>query len=107
MTENDTEQEGEEKEEAEEGSRISYVSTTNVAQIFQQKKFSLFVTTYQADRVLLFSAPTGDKLSMLMRKIPRSTGIALGKKQLAVASKSMIRVKIRVAFMCFLLKSSP
>lgn len=86
----DAEQREENDSENEEGSRIIFVNTPNIAKLFNERKLSLFVTTYQAGRVLLFTSPTGEKLSMLMRKLPRSTGIALGKKQLAVASSKEV-----------------
>lgn len=91
MTEDPKDQEqNTESDEEEKGSRIVFGNTHNLSPFFKENKLSLIVTTYQAGRILLFTSPTGEKLSMLMRKLPRPTGCALGKKQLAVASRHQI-----------------
>ncbi len=74
---------------AEDGSPISYVHTQNVPAFLEEHNFSLLVSTYQAGRVLLFTSAEG-KLSMLMRRLERPTGIALNNTRLAIAAKSQI-----------------
>lgn len=69
---------------------VAYLNTENLPSLFQEHNFSICVTTYQACRTLLFSSSSPSKLSMLMRTIPKPTGIALGKRFLAVASKYQI-----------------
>lgn len=69
---------------------VGFVHTTNLPSFFQQLRISLIVTTYQAQRVMTFSAPSPEKLFMLMRVYPRPTGIALRKDALALCSKNQI-----------------
>ncbi len=76
----------------EEGSRISYVHTKNLPELFDDLGLSLFVTTYQAGRILLFSQTERKKINMLMRKLPRPTGLALAGPRLAVASRHQVWV---------------
>lgn len=69
---------------------IAYIFTTNLPGLFQDLNISLLVTTYQAQRVMMFSAPSPEKLFMLMRVYPRPTGIAVNGNRLAMCSKNQI-----------------
>lgn len=68
---------------------VGYVHTTNIPSLLKERKISLLVSTYQAQRFMTL-APNGEKLTMLMRVIPRPTGMALAGDQLAVCSKNQI-----------------
>ena len=69
---------------------VGYVHTTNLPALFHELGISLFVTTYQAQRLLVFSAPTLEKMSMLMRIFPRCTGLAVENSRMALCSKNQI-----------------
>lgn len=76
---------------AADGSPISYVHTQNIPSFLEEHRFSLLVSTYQAGRVLLFTKSTeGNRLSMLMRKLERPTGVALRNTRLAIATKDQV-----------------
>lgn len=76
--------------EKEKEKAVGYVHTKELPQLLQQLGISIFVTTYQAQRVLVFSAPTPDKLFMLMRVFPRPTGMAFNQNKLAMCCKNQI-----------------
>lgn len=67
---------------------VEYVHTTNIPELLANLNCSLLVSTYQAQRIMSFSAGK-EKLSMLMRVLPRPTGLALSQKKLAVCSQHM------------------
>jgi uncharacterized protein (TIGR03032 family) len=69
---------------------IGYVHTTNLPEIFNQLSLSLFVTTYQAQRILCLTAPSSQRMAMLMRVFPRPTGFALELNRMAMCSKNQI-----------------
>ena len=68
---------------------VGYVHTAGFPALLQSLKISLLVSTYQAQRVILFTA-NGPKLSGLMRSFERPTGMALDGKKLALCAKNKI-----------------
>jgi uncharacterized protein (TIGR03032 family) len=70
---------------------VGFVHSPGLVELFKQLKISLLVSTYQAQRVLLFTAAQ-EKLSMLMRTFERPTGLAYDGKRLALCSKKQIWV---------------
>ena len=62
----------------------------NLGQLFLSQKFSLLATTYQAQRVLLFTGQKNGKLKTLNRSMPRPMGIALSGNSLAIGCKNAI-----------------
>ena len=70
---------------------VEYVHTQDFPALLRTLGISLFATTYQAQRLLAFSA-VGEKLSMLMRISPRPTGLALAGDRMALASKHQLLV---------------
>ncbi len=74
---------------------VEYVHTGNFPELLRQLNISLFVTTYQAQRVLVFS-PNKEKLFMLMRVFPRPTGLAISNDRMALSSKHQMLVFERV-----------
>jgi uncharacterized protein (TIGR03032 family) len=79
------EEPGEEKKEP----VVGFVYSPAVYQLFKSLNISLLVSTYQAQRILLFS--TGpERLSMLMRLFERPTGMAYDGKRLALCTKRQV-----------------
>jgi uncharacterized protein (TIGR03032 family) len=70
---------------------VEYVHTNNIPDLFGRLNISLLVSTYQAQRIMSFSS-NKTKLSMLMRVMPRPTGLALDEKRLAVCSQHQVWV---------------
>ena len=70
--------------------KIEYRHSPQLAEFFQQNSLSLLVSSYQAQRVLLFSAKNEHTLRMLVRVLPKPMGICLSGKRLAIASKQSI-----------------
>ncbi len=68
---------------------VGYIHTTEIPTFLQANKLSLIVTTYQAQRILVFSAGK-ERLSMLMRSFERPTGIAVDGPQIALCTKNQI-----------------
>lgn len=68
---------------------VHYVHTSNVPALFTEQNISLIVSTYQAQRIMTL-APNGAKLSMLMRVLPRPTGMAVSPQKLAVCSRNQV-----------------
>ncbi len=68
---------------------VGFVHSTGFAELCTKLKISLLVSTYQAQRIVLFSA-NGPKLSGLMRGFERPTGMALDGKRLALSAKNRI-----------------
>jgi len=68
---------------------VGFVHSPGLVELFKQLKISILVSTYQAQRVLLFTA-NGEKLSMLMRTFERPTGLAYDGKRLALCSKRQV-----------------
>jgi len=68
---------------------VGFVHSPGLVELFQQLKISLLVSTYQAQRTLLFTAGP-EKLSMLMRTFERPTGLAYDGQRLALCSKRQI-----------------
>lgn len=69
---------------------VGFVHTTNFPQLLFELKASLFVTTYQAQRLLTFGSPDGKKMTMWMRTLPRPTGLCVDQKRMAIGSKNQI-----------------
>jgi len=68
---------------------VGYIYSPQVYELFKALNFSLLVSTYQAQRTLLFSA--GDnRMTMLMRTFERPTGMAYDGRRLALCSKRQI-----------------
>ena len=65
---------------------INYIHTTNFPELLRSLGITLFATTYQAQRLLVFS-PRSEKLFMLMRTFPRPTGLALQANRMALFAK--------------------
>jgi uncharacterized protein (TIGR03032 family) len=70
---------------------VGFVHSPGLLELFRQLKISLLVSTYQAQRVLLFTAGP-QKLSMLMRTFERPTGLSYDGNRLALCSKRQIWV---------------
>jgi len=68
---------------------VGYVHTSNLPELLRSLKISLLVSTYQAQKVLVFS-PRSEKLFMLMRTFERPTGIAVERERLALCAKNKI-----------------
>lgn len=69
---------------------VGYVHTTNLPGLLHQLQSSLFVTTYQAQRLMTFNSVSGEKISMWMRVFPRPTGLALKHEALVLGTKNQI-----------------
>ena len=74
---------------------VDFVHSGNFPELLRSLKASLFVTTYQAQRILVIS-PGKDRLSMLMRVFPRPTGMAISESKLALSAKHQMLVFERV-----------
>lgn len=68
---------------------VEFVHSKDIPALFTELKISLLVSTYQAQRIMSL-APNGPRLAMLMRVLPRPTGLALEDGRLAVAGKNQI-----------------
>ncbi len=66
-----------------------YVHSTDLPSLFEQLKVSLFVTTYQAGKLLVFRA-SNDKLSMLVRTFGKAMGLSVGPQKLALGTKNQV-----------------
>ncbi|MCB0319429.1 MAG: TIGR03032 family protein [Bdellovibrionales bacterium] len=69
---------------------IGYVHTQNLPGLLHELGISLFVTTYQAQRVMTFGSSDGSRMSMWMRIFARPTGLALRPGEMALGSKNQI-----------------
>lgn len=69
---------------------VEVVHTTNFADLLRALGGCLFVTTYQANRILICTANPSDKISVLMRSIPRPMGLALEQKRMAICGKNTV-----------------
>ena len=76
------------KEERKEAA-VGYIHTNNFPEILRKLNTSIVVSTYQAQRILVFS-PKTDKLSMLMRLFDRPTGLAIRGGQMALCAKHQV-----------------
>lgn len=74
---------------------VEYVHTNDFPQLVRSLNISIFVTTYQAQRVLAFSAGP-ERLFMLMRVFPRPTGLAIEGNRMALSSKHQLILFDRV-----------
>lgn len=68
---------------------VEYVHTNNIPELFAKLNISLLVSTYQAQRIMAFSS-NNTKLNMLMRVLPRPTGMAFSDKKLAICSQHQV-----------------
>ena len=68
---------------------VEFVHTTEALEILRSIGASLFVTTYQAQRLFTFAVGT-DRLSMFMRIFERPTGLALSGNRLALVARNQI-----------------
>jgi uncharacterized protein (TIGR03032 family) len=68
---------------------VGFVHSQMLSDLFRQLKISLLVSTYQAQRICLFTVKQ-DRLSMLMRSFERPTGIAYDGKHLALCTKRQV-----------------
>jgi len=66
--------------------------TPSIPELINQLGVSLVLTTYQAGKMIILSAPTPDKLVQLPRNFDKAMGIAIGNDMLGVASKTEISV---------------
>ena len=66
-----------------------YSYSTALPGLFRSLGISLLVSTYQAQRIMAFSARE-DKLFMLMRLLERPTGLAVGGDRLAVVTRRQV-----------------
>ena len=73
-----------EPEEEKKAPAVEVIHTTNFPELLKSLRASLFVTTYQANRILICTANARGKISVLMRSIPRPMGLALSQKQMAI-----------------------
>lgn len=81
-----------ESNEKESQDTVGFVYSKNLPAVFRQLRITLAVTTYQAQRVALFSAPSEEKISLFVRELPRPTGIAFCGSELAIASRNYVVV---------------
>lgn len=70
---------------------VEYLHTNEFPALLRNLGITLFVTTYQAQRLLAFSAGS-EKLSMLMRIFPRPTGLAIEDNRMALSSKHQLLI---------------
>lgn len=63
---------------------VGYVHTQGFAALLQQLGISLIVSTYQAQRIVVFTS-NGTKLSGLMRTFERPTGMAIDRQRQRIA----------------------
>jgi len=68
---------------------VAYVHTNEMPEFLAKLGVSLFVSTYQAQRVMAL-ASNGAKLSILMRVLERPTGIALKDRRAAIVTKRQV-----------------
>jgi uncharacterized protein (TIGR03032 family) len=66
--------------------------TPNAPELLHELGISLVVTTYQAGKLIILSAPTPDKIVQLPRNFDKAMGVAVADDMLAVASKNEITV---------------
>jgi uncharacterized protein (TIGR03032 family) len=76
--------------ESSQEAKIAYQYTTGAAEVLLKHKLSLFVSTYQAQRVFIFSADSSGKLHAFNRIFKKPTGLFLDKDTLLVAERSAI-----------------
>lgn len=77
-------------EEAKKQSAVECIHTKNLPELLRALKASLFVTTYQAQRLLVCSARTPERVSVLMRVFPRPTGMHVDQERLILCCKNQI-----------------
>lgn len=65
------------------------VHTTNLPEIFRQLDISVFVSTYQAGKLIVLRAD-GDKLNTHFRAFPQPMGIALAGNRLAIGTEMQV-----------------
>ena len=68
---------------------VGYVHTVDFPALLETHGISLIVSTYQAQRTLLFY-PQGDRLMMLMRTFDKPTGMAIDRLRLALCTRNQI-----------------
>lgn len=66
-----------------------FVYSEDFAPLLEELGISLFVTTYQANKLLVIRAQHG-RVSMLMRSFDRAMGIAVDHQRLAIATKKQL-----------------
>jgi uncharacterized protein (TIGR03032 family) len=81
--------EGKKEEQKNKEPVVGYVHTTELPAFLEQQGLSFIVTTYQAQRILVFSSG-GPRLSMLMRSFERPTGIAIEGNRIALCTKNQL-----------------
>ncbi|MCB0330191.1 MAG: TIGR03032 family protein [Bdellovibrionales bacterium] len=69
---------------------VGMIHSTNLPELFRSFGGALFVTTYQANRILLCTASKQEKISILMRTLPKPMGLALRQKRMAICCKNQI-----------------
>ena len=71
---------------------FSSTYSPNMPELLQKLNCSLVITTYQAGKVLMISAPNAEQLSLLPRSFNKAMGIALDGNRMAIATKSEVVV---------------
>ncbi len=66
-----------------------YTQSDGFAALLQQRRASLLVSTYQANKLLVVRA-TGDGLSTLVRTFDRPMGLAADARRLALGTRSQV-----------------
>ncbi len=69
---------------------IAFVFSNGLPELFRSLRLSLAATTYQAQRLMLFSASNENKMTLLMRVFPRPTGLAVEETRMALACRHFI-----------------
>lgn len=68
---------------------VSFLHTPSLTSLFAQERFSLIVSSYQAQRIMTIS-PGKESLSLTMRTLPHPTGMALSDRELAIYSRYQV-----------------
>ena len=76
---------GDEQEKA-----VSYVYSQELHELLSRLRLSLFVTSYQAQRLMCFSAGDAGRMSMLMRIFPKPMGLAVKPNRMALCCRNQV-----------------
>ncbi len=71
---------------------FSVSCSPNIPELLHDLRISLVLSTYQAGKIVLLSAPVRDKLMQLPRTYPNAMGITVDNDRMAIAANSEITV---------------
>lgn len=69
---------------------VEVIHTTNFPALLRQLRGSLFITTYQANRMLVCTGHQEKKISVLMRVMEKPMGLALEQRRMAICGRNKI-----------------